>query len=158
MQPNPELNRYVKAVDWAMRHVVAFYDVLWQRRAASRVYTEIHTVVRSLDFYSYECWRSSGDQWSRPGANDVLWLFRKWDHWVAGHADKETKQIQDVLDKARLIWSTSALCPWLVGVYDWRWVDNDASALGHTVIAPWFCGTLDTQILCPSLGARPFSP
>ena len=37
-----------------MRHVVAFYEVLRQRRAASRVYTELHTVVRSLDFYSYE--------------------------------------------------------------------------------------------------------
>ena len=95
----------------------------------------------------YRCVRSSDDKWSRPNTNDVLWLFRKYDQWVAGHADKETGQIQDVLDEAHLVWSTEAQLPWIEGYYDWRWVDNDRSKEAQEVIAPWFCGTFGTHEL-----------
>ena len=81
----------------------------------------------------------------RPGANDILWLFRKWDHWVAGHANKETKQIQDVLDEARLVWSTRAQRPWTKGYHDWGWVDHEASKLTHALRATWFCGSFRTR-------------
>ena len=86
----------------------------------------------------YRCVRSSGDRWSRPGADDVLWLFEKGNCWVAGHADKEAKQIQDVLDEAQehLVWSTRVQCPWTEGYHEWMWADNDAShvALGALVV------------------------
>ena len=36
--------------------------------------------------------RSSDDGWSQPHPNDVLWLFQKYDEWVAGHADKSLRQ------------------------------------------------------------------
>ena len=93
----------------------------------------------------YRCERSSGDRWSRPGAKDVLWLFRKWGHWVAGHANEKAKQIQDVLDKARLVWSTDADIPRIEGYCVWMWVDNDASNKAQSVIAPWWRGYCRTR-------------
>ena len=54
MATAPGLNYYVRSVEWTMRHVSQFYDVLWQQRAASRVYAELYTVVSSVDFCSYE--------------------------------------------------------------------------------------------------------
>ena len=95
----------------------------------------------------YRCVRSSDDRWSRAGTTDILWLFRKYDQGVAGHADKEMKQIQGVLGQARLVWSTEAQMPWIEGYYDWRWVDHDSSKAAHAAIAPWFCGTFYTREL-----------
>ena len=95
----------------------------------------------------YRGMRSSRDRWSRPGANDVLWLFHKCGMWVAGHADKDTKEIQDVLQEPRLIWATNARRPWLEGNCVWSWVDNDASSAANAVIAPWICGMFRTSEL-----------
>ena len=54
MATNTELNIFVRAVEWAMRHVPRFFEFLRRRQAASAVDTEIHFAVQSVDFYSYE--------------------------------------------------------------------------------------------------------
>ena len=91
--------------------------------------------------------RSSNDGWSQPRANDVLWLFQKYDQWVAGHADKSLRQILHVLEEASLVWSTTARTPWLPGSYWWWWVDNDTTNAARILESPWFCGTFTTSKL-----------
>ena len=97
----------------------------------------------------YRCVRSSGDRWSRPGTNDILWLFWKCEQWVAGHARKETEHVQDVLDEAqeRLVWSTRARWPWQEGNHEWMWVDNEASNVALRALVSWFSGTFSTREL-----------
>ena len=91
--------------------------------------------------------RSSDDGWSQPHPNDVLWLFQKYEEWVAGHADKSLKQILHVLEEASLVWSTTARAPWLPGSYWWWWVDTDATDAARVLKSPWSCGTFTTSKL-----------
>ena len=97
----------------------------------------------------YRCRRDSGDRWSRPGANDILWLFWKCDQWVAGHADKKKKLVRDVLVEAqrRLVWCTRELAPWTEGDHEWMWVDNEASNVALRALVSWFSGIYSTREL-----------